>query len=153
MRIQADINEILDTLYQSSEMAFWYINNKGEVSWDEHLYSLYNMSHGDGLTPEDFKGRVHSEDWHLFNDGIKKAINGKKPLDVMARVIIQNRFQWVRISGLPDNRGGILGTTQNVDKILKRLNDQDQVLAMIKAFAEANDVGAIRQTLKNIDHA
>ncbi len=133
----SDISErfLLDMIYELCGAACWVVNKDGGVFWDDRLYDLYDMTHGEGINMQAFQDKVYPSDLEVFNGVISEAMELNKPFEVNVRIDIKNRYKWVRIVGAPNSKGDLLGVTQDIDKIFRDTHDTKQLLSVVKGLA------------------
>lgn len=127
---------LLDLIYTVSKAACWYLDDTG-VYWDSRLYDLYEMKQGQGIDMDAFQNKVFPKDLELFNEVIRGAIKDPKPFEVNVRIFIENRYQWVRISGIPSGKSGLMGVTQNIDYLFRENADYKQLIKVIETLSDS----------------
>lgn len=136
-----DRAKILHKLAGLANIGYWIIDAENNIYWDDSMYHLYGLSSDCGKSPEDFEPLVYKEDYPLWKDIIEESIGNRTPFSVDARVLIEDRYQWVHIQGSPDKDGSMIGYTQNIDRFYRTHTDLRQTLKRIRLYAFNNQKG------------
>lgn len=132
-----------------SKTATWIIYPNGGIWWSAELYDLYQMKRGEGITTQDFKTRVFSEDWPRFESILNQATKEKESFSFEVRIHIGASFVWVHIKGEVKKDGTIIGITQNIDEFYRGYAELLQDMKVIKALSlnPKNSVSKIHRLL------
>lgn len=152
MARKIDVKESLNIINELGEIAAWTLNQAGEVWWCDALYDLYGIEKGSKETNmQAFQDKVYQPDLEKFNSIIDAALNDLMPFVVEVRVKIKYEYQWVRISGKPDGRGGLIGCTQNINNLYRTARENLQLLQVLEALILGNGatMDELKQVLKN----
>lgn len=151
MKQELTSNESQRLMNMLANVAAWSISSSGEIWWCDGLYELYGMNKRDGITLEAFEERVYPSDYIKFKEGIKTAINEGKTFEEKARVRINNRYQWVKISGKYLDDGTVVGVTQNIDEFYREFHELKQNISIIKVLASSpnGNMNSIKTLLDN----
>jgi len=149
MARKIDAKESLNIINELGEIAAWTINQAGEVWWCDALYDLYGIEKGSKETDMNaFQNKIYQPDLEKINSVIDKSIENLMPFVVEVRVKIKYEYQWVRISGKPDGRGGLIGCTQNINNLYRTARENLQTLQVLEALILGN--GATMDELKRV---
>jgi len=149
MARELNIKESLNIINELGEIASWTITQSGDVWWCDALYDLYDIEKGSPKTTlEAFQNRVYPPDLEKFNSIINKAVSNLMPFVVEVRISISYKYQWVRICGKPDGRGGLIGCTQNINNMYQNARKNMQTLKVLEALILGN--GASIDDLKKV---
>ena len=141
---------LLDLIFELAGAACWVIDEQGGVFWDDRLYDLYEMEHGEGINMQAFQDKVYPKDLLIFNQTIESALEAREPFEVNVRILIKGSFRWIRIIGAPSG-SNMIGVTQDIDKLFRETEDTRQLLNMIKALSVTGSKSgeAIKKLLVN----
>jgi len=119
-------NEMLLKEAQSvAKIGHWVFNVETETrKWSEEIFNILDIdpSHGE-LTLEKQKEIIHPDDWDMYYNNIKKAIQDGIPYHIEFRIIrSDNRIRWLssKANIAKDSKGKVIrlfGTVQDITEL------------------------------------